>query len=95
MALLCRRTSGRLGERAEVIGGFLMVCTITGILMALFMNNGGGAWDNAKKFIETGRMVGRNPNRTKLRLSEIPSAIRSKIPRSVIACLDKTARHLR
>lgn len=39
---------------AEVIGGYLMVATITGILMALFMNNGGGAWDNAKKYIETG-----------------------------------------
>ncbi len=37
---------------AEVVGGFLMVGTITGILMALFMNNGGGAWDNAKKFVE-------------------------------------------
>lgn len=37
---------------AEVVGGFLMVGTITGILMALFLNNGGGAWDNAKKFVE-------------------------------------------
>ena len=45
---------------AEVIGGFLMVGTITGILMALFMNNGGGAWDNAKKFIETGAYGGKN-----------------------------------
>jgi K(+)-stimulated pyrophosphate-energized sodium pump len=43
---------------AEVIGGFLMVGTITGILMALFMNNGGGAWDNAKKFIEVEGMKG-------------------------------------
>src|ERR1043166_8916047 len=34
---------------AEVMGGFLMVGTITGILMALFLNNSGGAWDNAKK----------------------------------------------
>ena len=32
-----------------------MVGTIAGILMALFLNNGGGAWDNAKKYIETGR----------------------------------------
>ncbi len=37
---------------AEVVGGFLMVGTITGILVALFLNNGGGAWDNAKKFVE-------------------------------------------
>jgi K(+)-stimulated pyrophosphate-energized sodium pump len=44
---------------AEVMGGFLMVGTITGILMALFLNNGGGAWDNAKKFIETGAYGGK------------------------------------
>lgn len=43
---------------AEVIGGFLMVATIVGILMALFMNNGGGAWDNAKKFIEVSGQKG-------------------------------------
>ncbi|TLY28394.1 MAG: sodium-translocating pyrophosphatase [Ignavibacteria bacterium] len=44
---------------AVVIGGFLMVGTITGILMALFLNNGGGAWDNAKKYIETGALGGK------------------------------------
>jgi K(+)-stimulated pyrophosphate-energized sodium pump len=44
---------------AEVIGGYLMVGTITGILMALFLNNGGGAWDNAKKYIETGALGGK------------------------------------
>ena len=44
---------------AEVIGGFLMSGTITGILMALFLNNGGGAWDNAKKYIETGAYGGK------------------------------------
>jgi K(+)-stimulated pyrophosphate-energized sodium pump len=32
----------------------LMVGTIAGVLMALTLNNGGGAWDNAKKFIESG-----------------------------------------
>jgi len=36
-----------------------MVGTIAGILMALFMNNGGGAWDNAKKFIEKGNYGGK------------------------------------
>jgi K(+)-stimulated pyrophosphate-energized sodium pump len=44
---------------AEVMGGFLMSGTITGILMALFLNNGGGAWDNAKKYIETGMYGGK------------------------------------
>lgn len=44
---------------AEVVAGFLMVATIVGILMALFLNNSGGAWDNAKKFIETGQYGGK------------------------------------
>ena len=38
----------------EPAAGLLMVGTIAGIMMALVMNNGGGAWDNAKKFIEAG-----------------------------------------
>ena len=45
---------------AEVLAGFLMFATSTGILMALFFNNGGGAWDNAKKYIETGKFGGKN-----------------------------------
>jgi K(+)-stimulated pyrophosphate-energized sodium pump len=44
---------------AEVVGGMLMVGTIVGILMALFLNNAGGAWDNAKKYIETGAFGGK------------------------------------
>jgi K(+)-stimulated pyrophosphate-energized sodium pump len=44
---------------AEVVGGLLMVGTIVGILMALFLNNGGGAWDNAKKYIESGHLGGK------------------------------------
>ena len=44
---------------AEVVGGLLMVGTIVGILVALFLNNGGGAWDNAKKFIATGAYGGK------------------------------------
>ena len=44
---------------AEAVAGLLMVGTIAGILMALFLNNGGGAWDNAKKYIETGAHGGK------------------------------------
>ena len=40
--------------RAEGAAGLLIVGTMGGILMANVMNNGGGAWDNAKKFIEAG-----------------------------------------
>jgi K(+)-stimulated pyrophosphate-energized sodium pump len=43
-----------LGVGSEAMAAFLMVGTITGILTAMFLNNSGGAWDNAKKYIETG-----------------------------------------
>ena len=42
--------------RAEAMAGFLMVGTITGVIMGLVMNNSGGAWDNAKKLVELGLM---------------------------------------
>jgi K(+)-stimulated pyrophosphate-energized sodium pump len=44
----------------EAAAGFLMVGTIAGIMMALVMNNGGGAWDNAKKYIEAGYLKDEN-----------------------------------
>jgi K(+)-stimulated pyrophosphate-energized sodium pump len=47
------------GVGAEAVAAFLMIGTIAGILMATFLNNGGGAWDNAKKFIETGQYGGK------------------------------------
>jgi K(+)-stimulated pyrophosphate-energized sodium pump len=49
----------QLGIGAEAVAAFLMVATIAGILMAGFLNNGGGAWDNAKKYIETGMYGGK------------------------------------
>ncbi|MDD4628723.1 MAG: sodium-translocating pyrophosphatase [Candidatus Peribacteraceae bacterium] len=45
--------------RAEAVAGFLMVGTITGVVLAAYLNNAGGAWDNAKKFIETGHLGGK------------------------------------
>ena len=42
----------------EALGGTLAGATVTGVLMALFMANAGGAWDNAKKAIEQGEIPG-------------------------------------
>jgi K(+)-stimulated pyrophosphate-energized sodium pump len=43
----------------EALGGMLAGATVTGVLLALFMANAGGAWDNAKKYIEKGAHGGK------------------------------------
>jgi K(+)-stimulated pyrophosphate-energized sodium pump len=47
-------------DGAMVVAALLMVGTIGGIMLASFMNNGGGAWDNAKKMIEDGQLKDEN-----------------------------------
>jgi len=43
----------------EALGGLLAGATVTGFLMAVFMANSGAAWDNAKKYIESGKLGGK------------------------------------
>jgi len=47
---------------AEALGGLLAGALVTGVLLALFMANAGGAWDNAKKAIEQGHIEGAQKN---------------------------------
>ncbi len=46
-------------DAPQAVGALLMIGTITGIMVANMFNNGGGAWDNAKKYIESGNYGGK------------------------------------
>lgn len=54
LPILIRFTLGK-----EALGGMLVGATLVGVLLALMMANGGGAWDNAKKYIEAGNLGGK------------------------------------
>ncbi len=53
LAVLCPLLTGII-LGVEALGGLLAGSLVTGVLLAIFMSNSGGAWDNAKKFIEGG-----------------------------------------
>jgi K(+)-stimulated pyrophosphate-energized sodium pump len=63
VGLLFRYAYGGDGNEGWAsVAGLLMVGTIGGVLVATYLNNAGGAWDNAKKFIESGEL--KNPDGT-------------------------------
>lgn len=50
--------TGRYMLGIEVVGSFMLFGTLTGLLMAIFLDNSGGSWDNAKKYIEANGQKG-------------------------------------
>ena len=58
MAILATLIVGFIGG-VMAIGGFLLGNIVSGLLLALFMSNAGGLWDNAKKYIEAGNEGGK------------------------------------
>ncbi|MPM71603.1 putative K(+)-stimulated pyrophosphate-energized sodium pump [bioreactor metagenome] len=58
VAILATVAVGFIGG-VNAIGGFLMGNIVSGLLLALFMSNAGGLWDNAKKYIEEGNFGGK------------------------------------
>ena len=64
---------------AEVLAAYLMFGTVTGILMAIFLDTTGGAWDNAKKYVELGNFGGKNSEAHKASIMAIQWVIHSRI----------------
>jgi K(+)-stimulated pyrophosphate-energized sodium pump len=58
LAIVAPLLMGMIFGKAAV-GGLLAGATAAGVMMALFMANAGGAWDNAKKYIEAGHLGGK------------------------------------
>ena len=58
MAILMTLAVGFIGG-PEAIGGFLLGNIVSGLLLALFMSNAGGLWDNSKKYVEAGAEGGK------------------------------------
>ena len=59
LAVLTPVFFGLILQKPHMLGGLLAGVTVTGVVMAIFMANAGGSWDNAKKYIEAGNLGGK------------------------------------
>ncbi len=59
LAVLTPVFFGLILRMPEMLGGILAGVTVSGVVMAIFMANAGGSWDNAKKYIESGALGGK------------------------------------
>ena len=59
LAILTPVFFGLILNKPHMLGGILAGVTVSGVLLAVFMANAGGSWDNAKKFIEAGNLGGK------------------------------------
>eukprot|EP00937_MAST-01D_sp_MAST-1D-sp2_P005686 g5686.t1 len=62
VGLVFKQIGRHVGDPAmgpKAVAGMLMFATVSGVMMSLYMNNAGGAWDNAKKLVETGAFGGK------------------------------------
>lgn len=62
LAVLTPVFFGLILKKPEMLGGILAGTTVSGVLLAIFMANSGGSWDNAKKYIESGALGGKGSN---------------------------------
>lgn len=72
----------------EFVGGLIIGCTITAIMLALFTGNAGGAWDNAKKYIESGGIKGSEKGSPAHEAAVVGDTVGDPLKDTVGPCLD-------
>ena len=73
---------------AEFVGGLLIGSTICSIMLAIFTGNAGGAWDNGKKYIETGVIEGSGKGTPAHEAAVVGDTVGDPLKDTVGPCLD-------